>query len=92
MSDKIKPYTCPNCHNNLRKGGIIVSEIGSQSHFIKYNSKGAYKSDEFYDGDTDEYHTICGLCGAELDLKLGDVWDTLPKTKIKKKEVFSNDY
>jgi len=91
MSDKIKSYTCPNCHNDLRKEGIIAKEIGSQSHFIKYNSEGHYKSSEFWDGDTDDYYIYCGVCGAELDITLGDVWDTLPKTKIKKKEVFSND-
>lgn len=91
MKDKIKLFSCPNCHNDLRKEGIIVKEISSQSRWVKYNLKGAYKSDEFYDGDTDEYHAICGICGAELDIKLGNIWDTLPKTKIKKKEVFSND-
>ena len=83
-----KPYTCPNpiCNSDLTKKGIIVRESGSQSHLVKYNSKGVYKSDEFFDGDTDYYNVYCRACGTELDIKLGDVWDTLPKTKIKLKK------
>ena len=77
-----KPFSCPKCKKDLRKEGIIANEIGSQSHFIKYNSKGHYKSDEFWDGETDEYTIYCGNCQAKLDLELGDVWDTLPETKI----------